>query len=336
MEDIGNIDYASDVVDVYSKGYLAALDVAAIRSARRKIVVDYAHAPAAEVLPQLLDELNIEVVPLNARIDANKAAISQAEFRAERTQLAAITGVLQDVCLGVRLDAGGEKMFLVDETGVSLSDSMTCATLAALVFPCHPGSTIVITVDQSGVFERLAERYGGHVHRCPIDPQALMEAASDGEVTMAGDGTGNFVFTALHPAIDGLIAVGKLVEFLARQDMCLSEVVADLPLFYMASGVVPATWETKGRVMRCLMEQFAKFRTETIDGLKIYLSDESWVLIRPDADQPIFHITTEANSTAAAQELIADYGGLVRRLVQAPCPVASQSKPNAPGLDKSA
>ena len=336
MDDIGNIDYATDVIEVYSKGYLAALDVPAIRSAKRKIVVDYAHAPAADVLPQLLDALNVEVVPLNARIDANKAAISQAEFRAERTQLAAITGVLQDVCLGVRLDVGGEKMFLVDETGVSLSDATTCAALAALVFQCHPGSTIVITVDQSCVFERLAERYGGNVCRCPIDPQALMEAASDGGVTMAGDGTGNFVFPALHPAIDGLIAIGKLVEFLAKQNMCLSEVVADLPPFYVASGVVPATWETKGRVMRCLMEQFVKFRTETIDGLKIYLSEESWVLIRPDADQPIFHITAEANSAAAAQELIADYGGLVRRLVQTPCPAAFQAKPDEPVPDKSA
>jgi mannose-1-phosphate guanylyltransferase/phosphomannomutase len=104
----------------------------------------------------------------------------------------------------------------------------------------------------------------------------------------------------------------------------------------MASGVVPATWETKGRVMRCLVEQFAKFHTETIDGLKVYLSSESWVLIRPDADQPIFHIMAEANSTAAAQELVADYGGLVRRLVQTPCPTAFHSKPDATGPDNSA
>jgi hypothetical protein len=56
-------------------------------------------------------------------------------------------------------------------------------------------------------------------------------------------------------------------------------------------------------------------------------------LIRPDADQPVFHITAEANSTAAAQELIADYGGLVRRLVQTPDPVAFQPKPDEPGPD---
>jgi mannose-1-phosphate guanylyltransferase/phosphomannomutase len=326
MDDIGNIDYATDVVDVYTRGYLSALDVPAIQSSKRKIVVDYAHAPAAEVLPQLLEMLNIEVVPLNARIDANKLAVSQKDFRAERAQLATITGALSDVSLGIRLDVGGEKMFVVDETGASLPDAVVSAAMAALVFQSCPGSTIVVTTDQSLLFERLAQRYGGHVRRCSVDGQSLMEAASAGDVVMATDGTGNFVFPAFHPVIDGLIAVGKLVEFLAKEDLYLSQVVANLPPSYMASGEVPATWETKGRIMRCLVEQFAKFRTETIDGIKIYLSDDSWVLIRPGADQPVFYITAEAKSTAAAQEIVADYGGLVRRLVREPCPATYVSR----------
>jgi mannose-1-phosphate guanylyltransferase/phosphomannomutase len=314
MEDIGNIDYAADVVDVYTQGYLRSLDVPAIRNARTKIVVDYAHASAAEVLPQLLDLLNIEVVPLNARIDANKVAISQEEFRAERAQLATITGALRDVCLGVRLDVGGERMFVVDETGAMLPDVAACAALAALVFQSHPGSTVVVPADQSLVFERLAQRHNGHVRRCPVDAQALMEAASAGDVVMGGDGAGSFIFPALHPAIDGLIAIGKLIELLAKQKLQLSQVVANLPPFYVASGEVPGTWETKGRVMRCLLTQFTKFRIETVDGLKIYLSEGTWVLIRPDADQPVFHITAEAGSLAAAQEIVADYGGLAREL----------------------
>ena len=142
MDDIGNIDYAPDVVDVYARGYLAALDVAAIRSARFKIVVDYAHAPAADVLPQLLDELNVEVVPLNARIDANKVSILQEEFRAGRAQLARITGVIENVSLGVRLDVGGEKMFVADDQGKTVSDPVMCAAMAALVFRTIPAARL--------------------------------------------------------------------------------------------------------------------------------------------------------------------------------------------------
>lgn len=326
MDDIGNIDYATDVVDVYTRGYLNALDVPAIWNAKRKIVVDYAHAPAAEVLPQLLDMLNVEVVPLNARVDANKVAITQDEFWAERAQLATITGALRGVSLGVRLDVGGEKMFVVDESGTSLSDPVMCAVMAALVFRSHPGATVVVTQDQSLVFERLAERYGGHVRRCPVDTQALMETASSDSVVMGGDGTGHFIFPALHPAIDGLIAIGKLLELLIQQNVQLSEVVNSLSSFFMASSEVVGSWEIKGRVMRCLMEQFAKFRNETLDGIKVFLSDDTWVLIRPDADQPVFHIIAEAKSLIAAQEVVADYGGLVRNLVITPCAAPSRSR----------
>jgi mannose-1-phosphate guanylyltransferase/phosphomannomutase len=164
------------------------------------------------------------------------------------------------------------------------------------------------------------------VRRCPVDTQALMETASSDSVVMGGDGTGHFIFPALHPAIDGLIAIGKLLELLIQQNVQLSEVVNSLSPFFMAASEVVGSWEIKGRVMRCLMEQFAKFRNETLDGIKVFLSDDTWVLIRPDADQPVFHIIAEAKSLIAAQEIVADYGGLVRNLVITPCAAPSRSR----------
>jgi mannose-1-phosphate guanylyltransferase/phosphomannomutase len=281
--------------------------------------VDYAHSPATDVLPELLDQLNVEVVPLNARIDPNRISLSQDDFRAGLTQLARITGALHDISLGVRLDVGGERIFLVDGTGANVPNAVMCAAMAALVFQSYPGSTIAITVDQSQIFERLAARYGGNVRRCPVDSQALMEATAESGAIMGGDGTGGFVFPAFHPAIDGLMALGKLLELLALQGASLSEVVASLPPFCLASGEATGVWETKGRVMRCLLQQLSRLRHETVDGIKVYLDDNEWVLIRPDEETAVFHLVAEAKSVAIAQELIADYGGLVRSFVQVPC-----------------
>ena len=319
MEDIGVIDYARDVADVYTRGYLAALDAPAIRDAGLKIVVDYAHAPAADVLPNLLDTLNVEVVPLNARVDPNKVSISHEEFRAGRAQLATIVAALGDVGLGVRLDVGGERIFLVDDTGVDLPDAIASAAMADLVFRAHPGATIVVAADQSHVFERLGERHNGHIRRCPVDLQAMMEAAAGSDAIMATDGGGNFIFPALHPVVDGLMAVGKLLELLAAQRVRLSEVVAELPISHVATREVAAAWEAKGRVMRCLVQQFGKYRHERLDGIKVYLADDAWVLIRPDADAALFHVVAEAATLAAAQEIAADYGGLVESLAQMSC-----------------
>ena len=89
---------------------------------------------------------------------------------------------------------------------------------------------------------------------------------------LAADSGGNFVFPDLHPVNDGLLAVGKLLELLARQKMRLSDVVTGLPAFFMSSGNVPGFWETKSRVMGCLMQQFSKLEHETIDGIKISLN----------------------------------------------------------------
>jgi len=319
LEEIGNIEYASDAVEIYARGYLSALDADAIRKAGFKIVADYAHAPAADVLPELLEKLNVEVVPLNARVEPGKVSLAQEDFRDGRTQLARITRALDDVVLGARLDVGGEKLFIADDQGNSVPDAVMCAAMAALVFGSAPGSTIVVTVDQPLIYEQLAERYGGRVRRCPVDSQALMQAATDDDVAMAGDGTGNFVFPVMHPAVDGLLALGKLLELLAHQKARLCEVIADLPPFYIASGTVEGLWETKGRIMRCLIQQFSKLRHETIDGLKIYLNDDEWVLIRPDSDTTAFHLVAEAKTPQAAQEIVADYGGIVHRYIQTPC-----------------
>lgn len=319
LDDIGTIEYAQDAVEIYTRDYLAALDVAAIRDRKFRIVIDYAHAPAADVLPVLLPKLNVEVVPLNARVEANKVSLSPEEFRAGRAQLARITRALDDISLGVRLDVGGEKLYVADDTGATVPDGLMCAAMALLVFRQHPGSTVVVTADQPMVYEDLALQYGGHVRRCQVDPLALMQAAAEGDVALAGDGTGSFIFPTLHPAIDGLLALGKLLELLAGEGKQLSEVLAEVPSFFIATGQIPGQWETKGRVMRCLLQQFSKMPHETGDGIRVHLGDHEWVSIRPDNDTTLFHLTAEARSQHVAQELIADYGGIVRSYIQQPC-----------------
>jgi phosphomannomutase len=62
------------------------------------------------------------------------------------------------------------------------------------------------------------------------------------------------------------------------------------------------------------MEQFSKFRLETLEGIKVYVGDAEWVLIYPDPDTVMFHIVAEARSTKAAQKIVAKYSELVRRL----------------------
>ena len=97
--------------------------------------------------------------------------------------------------------------------------------------------------------------------------------------------------------------------------MRLSEVVDDLPTYYMSSARVNCPWEHKGKVMRILSEQYRERRSKPIDGIKIDLGKE-WVLVLPDADSPLFHVFAESVSNEQAQALAEKYARVVSGLQQ--------------------
>jgi mannose-1-phosphate guanylyltransferase/phosphomannomutase len=313
LDEIGTIDYAPGVIETYTKGFLSAVNAEAIRQAKFKLIVDYAYAPTSEVLPHILTALGVNMVPLAAHVDGEKMSLTPEEFEKELKELTLITGVLK-TDLGVRLDVGGEKIFLVDDQGHYVPELLASAAMASLALRANPGGTIVVPVHMPGFFEQIAAEHGGQVLRCKMDPHDLMSMSTHEGVIMAADGMGNFVFPEFQAAIDGLMATAKLLEFLATQQVHLAEVVAGLPAFHIKHREVTCPWEAKGTVMRLLNQEYKDRRAELIDGIKILLGEGEWVLVLPDPDYPRFHIYSEAQSDNEAQELADRYVRIVEGL----------------------
>mgnify|MGYP005849940397 CR=1 FL=1 len=312
LDEIGTIDYAPGVIERYTQDFMAALDVEAIRAARLPIVVDYANAPTALVLPPILTALNCQVVALNATIDETKMSISQEELDHSLHQLALISAAVQ-ARLGVRLDVGGEKLFLVDDRGQMVPPITALAAIASLALKANGGGTIAVPMNMPTTFEEIARRYGGNVERTRVDLQDLMATAAKGKVIVAGDGSGNVIFPRLHPGADGIFALVRLLEFLVTQNVRLSQVIAELPAYYVAERRVPCPWEYKGTVMRLLNEQYKPRRGSQVDGTRIDLGQE-WVLVLPDPDEPFFRIFAESTSGQQAQDLADKYARVVEGL----------------------
>lgn len=313
LDEIGTIEYATSVTKRYADAFLAALNVKAIQAASPYIVVDYAHAPSSTVMPALLGQLNCRVVTLNGALDETKMSIPPKEFQQSLQQLAKICEVLQTV-LGVRLDVAGERVFMVDDKGSIIPGNVLCAALAILAFKAKPGGTIAVPVSAPNVFETIAQEHGGKILRTKVTPQALMEAANRKDVIMAADCSGSFIWPEFQPVVDGMMTVAKVLEFLTVQDTSLSQAIAAVPPFYVAQGQVECPWENKGMVMRLLNQQFRERLSEQIDGLKINLGENEWVLLLPDPDAPVFHIHAQGPSLAQAQDLVSRYARIIEGL----------------------
>jgi mannose-1-phosphate guanylyltransferase/phosphomannomutase len=312
LDEVGVIEYQADVVETYTADFLDKLDTQAIKDAHFSIVVDYANAPASLVLPNILKHLGVRVVELNAAMDESKMSISPQEFQQSLEQLAAICSAL-GTNLGARLDVGGEKLFLVDDRGKIVPTGLATIAIASLVVRASEGGTVAVPVTVSRTMETAVSQYGGQVKRTKADMHDVMEASTKKGVVLGTDGMDNYIFPQFQPAADGMMALAKLLEFLATQKTSLSQVTAALPAQYMATRLVPCPWEAKGTVMRMLHERYKADRDAQIDGVRVRLGND-WVLVLPDPDQPLFRIYAESDSTAAAEEVADKYARIVESL----------------------
>ncbi len=306
----GEITFPQRVIEYYKEGLLATVDSRLLRAKKLKVVVDYAYGSAATIFPSILGELGCDVVSLNAYLDDSKLTRSADEFEGSLKQLATIVSTLK-ASFGALMDAGGEKVFLVDETGRILSGDEGLATVILLGLKFGGVTSLAVPVSASQGIDEMARTYNATVARTRLAYRSMMEAAAGGGIDMVGEGKGGFIFPKFHPALDAQYAVVKVLEFLAKADEPLSAALKAIPEYRMVREHVPCQWELKGVIMRHLIEATKESQVELLDGVKI-VHDGAWAIVVPDGDRPIFHVNAEAPTEQEARRLTQHYADMIR------------------------
>ena len=316
LDDIGVIEVLrnEDVIGRYMEGFNKVVNFDVVRNRKFQLVVDYAHGTTTQMLPDILERLGCEVIVLNTSGESAQASRSPDEIGKDMQRLATISSAL-NTDLGIRIDPSGERISVVDDRGRILDGMKMLAVMTSLFLRQYRGGTVAAPVTAPSALQHIAKRYDGYIQHTKVLSHALTTAANREGVVLVGDGRGSFVTPALQPAFDGMLAIAKLLELLATFEMRLSEVVDDLPPYYMSTTRVTCPWEHKGKVMRILSEQYRERRGKPIDGIKIDLGKE-WVLVLPDADSPLFHVVAESVSNEQAQALAEKYARVVSGLQQ--------------------
>jgi mannose-1-phosphate guanylyltransferase/phosphomannomutase len=315
LDEIGRIGDIENIETTYTDAFFKALRPEALVGIARdfNLVIDYANANVSSILPDILRRLEVDVVELNANLDDKRLFQATQEFDEGMERLARITPVL-GAHMGVRIDSGGERLFMVDDAGRRLQGTQALAAITALAMAVNGGGTVAVPVTAPRAFEEIATRYGGKIVRTRATLAALMQtAASNRDMLLLGDGAGNYIFPGFYPIADGIFAIVKIMELLTLHGEGLSQVIHRLPRYYMSQARVPCRWEHKGKVMRILNQQYQDRKLDQVDGIKIDLGDE-WVLILPDPDGPFFHIIAEGSNEEQARVLAEKYAGLVTGL----------------------
>ena len=311
MDKVGMITVPPRANEFYKTGYLNTIKKK-VKSSKKsmKIVVDYAHSTASLVFPTILGELGVEVIALNAYIDAEKITKSKEEFEYSLNQLSDIVMTLK-ADVGFLLDNGAEKVFLIDERGKIMSNDTAMLVMAYLVMTVYKTGTIAVPVTVSSVIDELAQKFNFKIIRTGTSPRNIMKAAKEKDVIFVADCNGGFIFPEFQNSFDAMYAVGNLIEMLSQTDFTISKIRREIPSFDVLHKVIPCSWDKKGQTMRNAIEYTKDKKIELIDGVKIFL-DNGWVLLLPDPDEAYFHIWAEAKDNTTAQGFIDIYTDKIR------------------------
>ena len=290
----------NDIVEVrgYDEFYLKNI-LRGIKSEKLKfkIALNTTSQFHSQVISVLLDELGCVVKNVNNQ-DDGLTPVSMGGF--------AGLVMKEGFDLGVSIEESCEKMVLVDRKGRIVLEDMFIALISLVLLRNLEGGTVVVPLSASQAVEKIADRYNGKVIRTKTSSRDIMDK-------LLGRNTGEDLleqFTLHFDAIAGLV---RLLDYMSVNQLSLSELVDMLPEIHMHRQDVECGWNSKGKVIRRLIQENSGNRIETLEGVKVY-NEKGWVLVLPDAEKPLVKVIGESTSTEFAEELTNIYARKVREI----------------------
>lgn len=311
-DEMGEIFYPPRVHEFYVNGLLEAVDADAISRSRPKLVLDYGCGTAALIMPEVLARLDADVLAVNPYAAER---IHPSHLEPDALRLGELVRTSRSA-FAMAFDDGAEHATLYDDLGRMVDPVKAMLLYVQLVSELHPKSKIVLPVDAPLYAQRTAEAAGCTVIWSQTSAAALMAAAREDRVALAIDRNG-LILPTFEQGYDAVAQCLLTMELLARGPERLSAVVDTLPPVHLVTEEVPTPWERKGTVMRTLVEEVESDRTILVDGIKVLdvAGKDSWVLILPDPDEPVCHVTVEASSAKAARAIVDEYKGRIQSIV---------------------
>ncbi|TYQ15533.1 UNVERIFIED_CONTAM: mannose-1-phosphate guanylyltransferase/phosphomannomutase [Acetivibrio alkalicellulosi] len=294
-----------EIIPDYTKFYLRNI-INSITSKKidYKIALNSSSEAILNTVTDLLTNIGCSIEKINLNISYGNSS-NKDKNQKNREHFAKMVK-MGDFNLGVSIDDTSEKMLLVDDLGRIVTDDMFTALISLMMFRTIEGGTVVVPISTSHVVEKLAVENNGKVIRTKTSHQDLMNK-------ILGNDIKEQVYDQFILNFDAIAGIVKILDFMKANDHKLSDLVNMIPDFHTNEKEVECSWNAKGKVIRQIIQENNDNSIETLEGVKIF-KDGGWVLVLPDAEQPVCRIKSESYSAEFAEELTDLYVNKVREI----------------------
>jgi phosphomannomutase/phosphoglucomutase len=278
-------------------------------------VVDAANSVGGLTAPPLLRELGCKVTTINANIDGTFPGRLPEPRPESLTDLSSTVKAI-GADLGVAFDGDADRSIFVDENGVIYWGDKTFAVIIKQFLIKNPGAKIVTPVSSSTLIKDTVEAYKGELIWTKVGSVTVSQKMKELNAKLVGEENGG-VFYGPHQAVrDGAMTTALILNIMAETGKKLSKLVAEQPQYFIEKGKIDCADEKKEILLQKLYEQVKGENISTIDGVKIWFSDNSAILIRPSGTEPVFRLYAEAKNQEKALKLVEDYSSRLKKILE--------------------
>lgn len=175
---------------------------------------------------------------------------------------------------------------------------------------------VVRTVSTTRMIDRIAAEYDLPVVETPVGFNHIADLMLTEEVVMGGEESGGMSIKGHIPEGDGILLGLLLLEVMAEARIPLHELVKDLlqtygPAQYARTDLKLSRPIAKTEMTQLLVDQAPHAiagvtvdDVQSLDGVKYYLADGSWLLIRPSGTEPVLRVYAEAPNDERVKALL--------------------------------
>ena len=281
------------------------VDADLIRAKKFKVVLDGCCGAGNQISPQLLRELDCELIHINA--DLSGVFPHNPEPLNENLQQLAQKVKEHGADIGFAHDADADRVAMVTDEGEPIGEDYSLVWAVAHVLKNRRQGPVVTNLSTSMAVEAVAREFGCEVFRAPVGDINVSSMMHEVGAVIGGEGNGGVIMPDFQYGRDGIAALALTLEFLAQSEQSAADLNRTIPRFH----IIKSTVDFPGQHVRALMawlkskEKTAQF--DERDGLKILWHKgeelQSWAHIRPSGTEPFVRVICEARTEAEARRI---------------------------------
>ncbi|MGB6684951.1 MAG: hypothetical protein WBH24_14980 [Candidatus Acidiferrum sp.] len=301
------------------------IDWQRLRDAKLRFVSDPMHGSATGLLPALFARNGIACDEIRGKRDPRFGGVHPEPIPPH-------IAPLQEAVLAGKYDAGlcadgdGDRIGAVDRDGSFVNPHQIFALLVWHLAGTRnlPGD-IAKTFSVTKLIDKLAAKFGRKLHEVPIGFKYICELMLEQNILIGGEESGGIGTSLYLPERDATVCALFLAELMAWHGKSLGDMLRAL---YQEFGefhygrddldVTPAQKEKA--VAYFSSEKTTKLldwpitRRENMDGIKIYLGDIGWLLVRASGTENLLRVYCETSKQETTQRALDAVAKLVRAL----------------------